>query len=189
MRLFFLRHAVAYSREEWQGAEADRPLTDDGQREMALVAGGLRALDLRIDLLLTSPFARALQTAEIAAKQIQKQPVQANELAPGATLAGLTRLLAAHADARRVMVVGHEPDFSQIIGELIAGSHPASLVLKKAGCARVDVSRHALQTAADGHPLAGHGELIWLLTARQLTRIGGHAPLQPDTREYEEQHT
>jgi phosphohistidine phosphatase len=199
MRLYFLRHAVAFSREEWTGAEADRPLTEVGREEMRLVALGLVALDLKVDLLLTSPFARADQTAHIAAEALKLAVVEANELTPGAMLSGLVRLLEAHDAARRVMLVGHEPDFSSMAGELIAAAHPAYLTLKKAGCCRVDVPTRVLHKAehraeksdrADGgHGLAGSGLLVWLLTPRQLICIGGNQPPAKKTPQYEEQHT
>jgi phosphohistidine phosphatase len=195
MRIFFLRHAVASSREEWSGSEHDRPLTDDGRAEMRGVAAGLAALDLKADLLLTSPFVRAAETAHLAADALKLPVTEADELTPGASLASLTRLLDAHGDARRVVVVGHEPDFSQIIGELIAAPHPARLALKKGGCARVDVKQGVLRKANGnqhsnhhgGSGLAAAGTLVWLLTPRQLLRIGGQ-PVGARTPAYEEQH-
>lgn len=195
MRLYFLRHAVAYAREEWHGTEADRPLTEPGRAEMRLVADGLSTLDLGIALAITSPFARALQTAEIAVAALHVPLEEATALAPGATLDGLLRILQgvvqAHeeaGDASRILLVGHEPDFSQMIGELIAAPRPACLVLKKAGCACVDLPRKAVRRAVTAHDLSGEGTLRWLLTPRQLVRIGGHQP-PADTAEYEAKHT
>ncbi len=189
MRVYFLRHAVAYSREEWMGSEADRPLTDSGREEMRLVAAGLATLELGVALAITSPFARALETARIAVKALSVPLVEANELAPGATLGGLLRALQAHEDVRRLLLVGHEPDFSQMIGALIAAPHPARLALKKAGCACVDLPRRVVRRAVTSNDLVGQGTLDWLLTPRQLTYIGGLQPLAPDTSAYEEQHT
>ena len=181
MRLFFLRHAGAYSREEWSGSEADRPLTDRGRAEMRLIADGLAALDLKVDLAITSPFARAAETARMAAETLKVPLEEAHELVPGATLGGLLRVLQAHEDVSRVLLVGHEPDFSRMIGELIAAPHPASLALKKAGCARVDVPSRLVERAVGANDLFGRGTLEWLLTPRQLIRTGGHHPLAADT--------
>lgn len=193
MRLYFLRHAVAYSREEWPGSEADRPLTEPGRAEMRHVAAGLAALDLGVALAITSPFARALETARIAEEGLRAPLVEANELAPGATLGGLLRVLQgtlqAHEDAGRVLLVGHEPDFSQMIGELIAAPHPARLVLKKAGCGCVDLPRKAVKRAVTSHDLSGEGTLRWLLTPSQLARLGGREPIAPETARYEAKHT
>ncbi len=189
MRLYFMRHAVAYSRAEWQGSEADRPLTEPGRAEMRFVADGLAALELNLVLALTSPFARALETARIANEALRVPLEEASELAPGATLGGLLRVVQAHEDAARILLVGHEPDFSQVIGELIAAPRPASLVLKKAGCACVDLPRKAVKRSVAANDLYGEGTLRWLLTPRQLVRIGGHQPLAPDTAENEAEHT
>jgi phosphohistidine phosphatase len=153
------------------------------------VADGLAALDLKVALALTSPVARALETARIAADALHVPLEEANELSPGAMLGGLLRVLRAHEDASRVLLVGHEPDFSRMIGELIAAPHPARLALKKAGCARVDVPGPAVRRAVAANDLFGQGTLAWLLTPRQLARIGGHQPPVPDTPEYEEKHT
>jgi phosphohistidine phosphatase len=189
MRLYFLRHAVAYDREEWPGTEADRPLTEPGRQEMRLVALGLASLDLGISLAVTSPFARALETARIADEALHTPLAEANELAPGATLGGLLRVLQAHEDASRLLLVGHEPDFSQMIGALVAAPHPANLALKKAGCACVDVPRKAVKRAVAANDLFGQGTLRWLLPPRQLVRIGGSQPLYADTAETEAKHT
>ncbi len=128
----FLRHGEAVNREEWTGAESERPLTPSGRDEMEQVAGGLTALELGAEVVVTSTFTRADATARIAAEALQAPATASDELTPGATLAGLLRILQAHDDASRIMLVGHEPDFSQMIGELIAAPNPASLDLKKA---------------------------------------------------------
>jgi phosphohistidine phosphatase len=180
MRLFFLRHAVAYSREEWSGSEADRPLTDRGRAEMRLAADGLATLDLKVELVITSPFARAAVTARIAVEALHVPLEEADELSPGATLSRLLHVLQAHEDVGRILLVGHEPDFSRMIGELMAAPHPAILTLKKAGCARVDVPTRLMERAIAANDLFGRGTLEWLLTPRQLIRIGGHQPLAAD---------
>lgn len=188
MRLYFLRHGQAADRETWTGPEAERPLTQAGRDEMRLVADGLVLLDLGVDLVVSSPLARAVETAQITAQALGAPLVEAKELASGATLGGLLRVVRAHEDARRMLLVGHEPDFSQMIGELIASPHPASLTLKKAGCARVDLPRRAVRRVVAANDLFGVGTLAWLLTPRQLIRIGGHVPLVPRTPEHEDEH-
>ncbi len=189
MRLFFLRHAVAYSREGWSGSEADRPLTDRGRAEMRLVADGLATLDLKVELAITSPFARAAETARMAAEALKTPLEEASELAPGATLSRLLHVLQGHEDVSRILLVGHEPDFSWMIGELMAAPHPASLTLKKAGCARVNVPARLVERAVAANDLVGRGTLEWLLTPRQLTHIGGHQPLAADAAASEGKRT
>lgn len=176
MRLFFLRHGEAVERTTWTGTEQDRPLTPAGRDEMEQVAAGLVALNLEIGAIISSGFARADATGQIAGHALGVSVESSDELSPGATLAGLLRILQAHAEASRILLVGHEPDFSHMIGELIAAPHPASLVLKKAGCARVDLPQRIARRAVAANDLFGAGTLAWLLTPRQLVLIGGHAP-------------
>jgi len=172
MRLFFLRHGVAENREDWHGEDADRPLTAAGREQMEQIAAGLAILNLGIDGIMTSPYARANESARIAAEGVRAPVSTSDELRPGATLAGLLRLLQAHGHASRLLLVGHEPDFSQMIGELIATPRSARLILKKGGCARVDIARRTITRAVAARELLGEGELVWLLTPRQLVMIG-----------------
>jgi phosphohistidine phosphatase len=153
MKLYLLRHGKAESRSEWQGRDDDRPLTAAGEEAMRREAKELRDLDLALDVIVTSPLARARRTAEIVAEGLELggRPVEDDRLAPGFDVGRLEQVLAAHGPADAVMVVGHEPDFSATVAELIGGGE---IVMKKGGLARVDVTA----------PVAGGGELVWLLT-------------------------
>lgn len=166
MKLYFLRHGQAVESNEWRGAEIDRPLTDAGRDEMHGVARGLRALDLRLTAIYSSPLARARETAEIAAQAFALTVIDSPALASDCDLDDLTLLLAQHSHDEAVMFVGHEPDLVTMIGRLIAKSGLAHVTMKKASCCAIH-----LYGAAD-RPLAGRGELRWLMTAQQLTAIG-----------------
>jgi phosphohistidine phosphatase len=113
----------------------------------------MRKLDLGPDAIVTSPLARARRTAEIAADALglRGKLEEDARLAHGFDAARLEQILAAHPGAGALMVVGHEPDFSATVAELIGGG---DIVMKKGGLARVDVTA----------PVAGGGELVWLLT-------------------------
>lgn len=168
MRLYFLRHGVAVEREAWDGADSERPLTDEGREQTHAAARGLVALGPRLDAMYTSPFVRASETARITAEALGVEITVWPELASGCDLERLAPRLAELTEAREVMLVGHEPDFSEMIGRLIgANSAPARLDLKKGACCRVDVPRKAL-LANDRRKLIGAGELAWLLTPTQL---------------------
>lgn len=153
MKLYFLRHGRAENRVDWQGRDADRPLTSVGEEAMRREAEALRAMGLALDLIVTSPLARARRTAEIVADGLglTDRLMEDARLAPGFDVARLEQLLAAYGSAGPVMVVGHEPDFSETVAELIGGG---DVVMKKGGLARVDVAA----------PAAGGGRLVWLLT-------------------------
>ena len=152
-RVYFLRHGKAENRAEWRGSDDERPLTAEGEEAMRREAEALRALGLAPDVIVTSPLARARRTAEIVAEGLglSGRLVEDERLAHGFDVRRLEQVLAAHAGAGAVMVVGHEPDFSAAVAELIGGGE---IVMKKGGLARVDVTA----------PVAGGGELVWLLT-------------------------
>ncbi len=154
MKVYFLRHGKAESRADWQGRDADRPLTEEGEEIMRREVEALRAMDFAPDVIVTSPLARARRTAEIVADGLglSGRLVEDERLAPGFDVARLEQVLATRAPgARAVLVVGHEPDFSETVAALIGGG---DVVMKKGGLARVDVAA----------PAAGGGRLDWLLT-------------------------
>ncbi len=170
MQLYFVRHGKAVATGEWSGAERDRPLTADGRDEMRAAARGLRKLSVAPDVILTSPFARARETADLIANALGTPPQVLDELAPGATLRGLESALAAQAGTAALLFTGHEPDLSAVIGELIGVGGPARVEMKKGACCRVDLAEP--RSAGSSPVLEGQGTLAWLLTAKQLIRIG-----------------
>ena len=155
MDLLFLRHGPAGSRAEWSGPDAERPLTDQGREVVRRAAALLAAAGVTVDAVLTSPYARAHETAEIAAAALGASERLADDerLEPGFGRDGLASIVADHAGAGCLLLVGHEPDFSATIGALTGGD----VVVKKAGLARVDVDEHTLR-----------GRLLWLLAPRIL---------------------
>jgi len=156
MELYFLRHARSVSRAEWAGDDGQRPLTEDGRLDMVREAATLTRLGLRPDLIVTSPLLRARQTAEIvaAALDASDRVIDDDRLTHGFGPKRLRKVLRAHKDARHVMLVGHEPDFSATIGKLTGGR----VLCSKGGLARVDI--------ADVEDR--RGELVWLWQAAQL---------------------
>ena len=153
MILYFLRHGKAGQGDPSEPTDDARELTDTGVAELRAAAPLWRRLNLRPDVILSSPLPRALQTAELFAAGIHSshEPVIDDRLRPGADWADLAQALAAHRDARRVMFVGHEPDFSMAIQELTGAR---AVRMRKGGLACVDFP---------GIPEPGAGELAWLL--------------------------
>jgi phosphohistidine phosphatase len=164
MQLYFVRHGKAVASEEWTGAEHDRPLTADGRDEMRQAARGLRRLGIAPEAIYTSPLARAKETAELIAATLDVPLSEQAELEPGARLEDVASLVAARPDASALLFAGHEPDFSEMIGQLIGVLGTAHVEMKKGACCRVD--------ASGTPPLEGQGTLIWLLTPKQLARLG-----------------
>ena len=147
--LFFLRHGQAGDRETWQGPDEERPLTDEGRAEIEAVATFLAHRALRLDAVVSSPLVRARQTAEIVAVRLAMTLDIDDLLAPGLDVKRLWRLVRLHPGARRILLVGHEPDFSATIQEVIGGG---TVTMKKGGLARV-------RLADQGTP---RGSLLWL---------------------------
>ena len=156
MKLYFLRHGRA-DRSAWMGMDFERPLTEEGKERMAQEADTIHQLDLGLDAILTSPLVRAYQTAEIVAERLNLLDllVVDERLEPGFGPSDLAEILEEHPQADEIMLVGHEPDFSEIISYLIGGG---TIVCKKGSLARVDL--------IDAGPMAG--ELAWLIPPKAL---------------------
>ncbi|MEO8250950.1 MAG: NUDIX domain-containing protein [Chloroflexota bacterium] len=152
MILYFLRHGAAGHHSSASDDDA-RELTAEGVAELQAAAPLWRRLNLRPDLVLTSPLPRARRTADlfVAGMGLRESPVEDDRLRPGAGWGDLARAMAAHPDARRVMFVGHEPDLSSAVS-LLTGA--ASVRMRKAGLACVEFP---------GVPEPRAGELAWLL--------------------------
>ncbi len=151
MLLYFLRHGEATtSGDDWA-----RTLTGEGANRIRAEAAVLKTLDVRPDTIFTSPLPRAVQTAEIVAEVLVPDVAvqQREELAPGASLSDVQHVLQGRANDESVLLVGHEPDFSSIIGALIS-SGSARIELKKGGLALVETDVPIGQ---------GTGRLRWLV--------------------------
>ena len=145
MKLCFLRHGEA-DWPNWTKPDNERPLTERGRKEMKRVAKFLERLKFIPDSILTSPLPRASQTAEIVGRRLGIELQTEPALAHGFNVERLRRLLAER-DAESVMIVGHEPEFSEVIGKLTGGK----IKISKAGVALLDIDRSCTS-----------GTLLWL---------------------------
>ena len=143
MDIFILRHASA--EEHSPSAFRDdslRPLTAKGSRRMRQVATAMRALDLSFDVIYTSPFVRAKQTAAIVADvfQLHKKLRETDTLATGGDPEELIRLLQSAGDEfQSILLVGHEPYLSDLISVLLVGDGSLALTMKKGGVCKLRV--------------------------------------------------
>jgi phosphohistidine phosphatase len=185
MRLYVMRHGDSVNPDVWQGDEVARPLTDEGRAETQAVAQGMRWLDQKIDVVVTSPLTRARETAEPVARALGVPLEVDSALAPGCNLHTLAPLLFAGRDRQGMLIVGHEPDLSELIGTLIAGHSLARVAMKKGACCRLDLpSLSNLEHERDARKLAGRATLRWLLTAPQLARLGMSGSQQDSPAEH-----
>jgi phosphohistidine phosphatase len=166
MNLYILRHAIAEEIDTKRFSnDSERPLTSEGKRKMMSVAKGMKALDLSFDVIVSSPFVRAKQTAEIVTqvfKAKRKLKLSPN-LAVGGDPEDLIEELKLDLDSiENVLLVGHEPYLSQLISLLLTGDSSLSLEMKKAGLCKlyIDVLQY------------GHcATLEWLMTPGQLSKL------------------
>jgi phosphohistidine phosphatase len=131
----------------------DRELTPRGRRQSEAAGAALAALNVEFAGCYTSPKVRARETAELACAHLNIEPVEERSLADGFTRQDALELLNAHEDGR-VLVVGHEPSFSQVVHDFTGGR----VDFKKGGVAAVRVER-------------GSGELLVLLRPRELETL------------------
>lgn len=157
MILYFLRHAHA---EDGEGKpDEQRALSERGLQQAADTADLLKRLDVDLEFLFTSPRLRAMQTAEAISKALDIKADTREELNYGFNTARLSSMLGDVTPHDSVMLVGHEPTFSQTIQALTG----ARVEMKKCGLARIDVLvRQPLQ-----------GELTWLLTPKLVRALNG----------------
>ena len=166
MDLYILRHGIAEPREA-SGVkdDSDRALTTEGEQKMRRIAKSITALKYSFDVILTSPFRRAKETADIVAGvlQLKKRVKILPALAAGEPTKKLLEALQDHLNTfESVLIVGHEPDLSSLISHLVAGGPRMVINLKKGGLCKLTVS-----SLRNGRCAV----LEWLVPPSQLTRI------------------
>jgi phosphohistidine phosphatase len=167
MRLYLFRHAIAVPRgTPGYPHDAQRPLTEEGLDQAREVAQGLKQLKIPIDLIVSSSYLRALQTAEQLARvyDMRNGIKQIDGLHPEVEPSETSAVLRAYSMYEHVVLVGHEPHLSGWLAELVAQSGMRCM-MKKGGVACVEIGRIP--------PPTGSGMLRWLMTPKQLSRIRG----------------
>ena len=160
MEIFLVRHGVAVDRES-DGPDASRPLTNKGRRRFRKTARSFARLGCKLDLILTSPLVRAVQTAEILAGETKHGEVAVlEELDPKFDAADLLKALAKRANgSRSVALVGHDPQLSSVLAAL-AGVEVESLDVKKGAIVRLEARSPSQR---------GSAAAIWSLKPRSKT--------------------
>jgi phosphohistidine phosphatase len=163
MELYIIRHAIAYPLGKKNDfTDEKRALTAEGRDRMREAVKGLRRLGSDFDLMLTSPLVRAVETAEIIASALgvgKKDIEQTDNLAPGASIEALFAEIKKHNGAEAIALVGHQPDLGDIISSIAQGAQSLAIQLKKGGVCCINIT----ETVP-----ALRGELMWLMTPRQL---------------------
>lgn len=151
MELYLLRHAHAGDPEAWDGPDDRRPLSDKGEKQAERLGRFLAGIGFTPDAIITSPKARAAQTAALVAAQLGTPVTEDARLGGELTISGVEAILRDAGDPGRAVLVGHDPDFSELVATL---SGAPEVPMKKGALARIDLPR----------PLEpGGGILRWLV--------------------------
>jgi phosphohistidine phosphatase len=136
IELYLLRHADAGDPEAWTRPDAERPLSGKGRRQAERLGRHLAAIEFAPDTILTSPKVRAAETATIVAEALGRGVAEDDRLGGPLDMSTLGDILRDAGPRRRVVLVGHDPDFSELLSTLVGA--PA-LSLRKGGLARLDI--------------------------------------------------
>ena len=169
MKLLVVRHAVAEDRMRFARSglpDAERPLTNNGEKKMVKAARGLARLVPALSVLATSPYTRALDTAKILRRAYGGLPLtRLSLLTPGGSHEETVRWLSEHgasdSDAT-IAIVGHEPDLGELVGLLMTGTAKTLFPLAKGGACLLEF---------EGTIEAGGAELRWLMASRELRKV------------------
>lgn len=163
MELYIVRHGIAIDREDPKSPpDPDRFLTEEGIEKTKQVAKGIAGLKIKADLLISSPYVRAMQTAEIFANAFDyaKAKIRRSDLLLPGTEPGLFyKELAKEKHAGTVFCFGHAPQLDDLIAAGLNTKHHLTS-LKKAGVAMLELKRL--------NPPSG--ELVWLATPKLLRK-------------------
>jgi phosphohistidine phosphatase len=166
MHLLVIRHAIAEDPDAFAASgrdDSERPLTSEGREKMSRVVDALRRLVPEIDVLAASPYARAMQTAELLAEAYGIDEVKkVDALLPGTPPERFLIWLQRRSAAKVVAIVGHEPHHGELVTWLMSGLRESRVEMKKGGAAMLQFG---------GQPGAALGALQWLMTPGQLREL------------------
>ncbi len=151
MELYLLRHADAGDPMAWEGPDEIRPLSDKGERQADRLGRFLAGSGFRPDAILTSPRVRAAETARIVGEHLAVRARVDERLAGELNPDVIESLLRDAGDPERMVLVGHDPDFSDLVAELCGATQ---IPMRKGALARIDCARPVA---------AGTGTLRWLV--------------------------
>jgi phosphohistidine phosphatase len=141
MLVYFLRHASAGQSRANPKVDDKRPVDKEGIDQCRDIARLLSALDVHVDLIISSPLKRATQTASMVGTELgyDSKLILDAAMSPNATYEGFRGLLRRHGKLDAVMVVGHNPSISRFLSLLVTnGAFDKAFDMKKGSVARVD---------------------------------------------------
>ena len=165
MKIYLMRHGVA--REPASAdfeADSQRPLTAEGRDAITRIAHALKKLDVRPDLILSSPYVRAEQTAAILAKEFDllKHLILSELLVPEGKVEDIIGTIVVNYMADEILIVGHEPCLSLLASLLAASNFDLAINIRKGGVCCL---------SADDLRLDPHAVLEWLITPKIILKV------------------
>jgi phosphohistidine phosphatase len=157
MELYLLRHGIAEDRS-LTGRDADRELTEEGCAKLRRVLKRAAAAGVEPSLIISSPYKRAVETAEIAASELKYKAeiLLKGALTPDSSPPSIWSEIREHRDEPSILLAGHEPLFSATVAWLLGSTH-AMVDFKKAALVRIDIHTFSAQP---------QGILQWMLTPK-----------------------
>ncbi|MBC8144475.1 MAG: phosphohistidine phosphatase SixA [bacterium] len=162
MMLYLMRHGIAEDVAP-SGGDSERRLTQQGTLRTAMVAKSLKRFGLEFNRIVSSPYVRAHQTAEIVARitDHDQKIILDSRLTPFASFDDVCDLIAENADVETLLLTGHEPSMSAFISGLAADGRLA-VDVKKASVTAIELY-HTRKPA--------RGSLQWSVTPKLLERL------------------
>ncbi len=144
MNLYLMRHANAGMPRENPVLDAKRALIKEGKDQCMLMARVLSALKVQVDVIVSSPLKRALQTAQFVGTELgyEAKVEVSPALGLDADYVAFQKLLAKYSDREGILVVGHNPNLFRFLGRLVTGNGGAAIRMRKGSIARVDLDAH-----------------------------------------------
>jgi phosphohistidine phosphatase len=163
--LYIMRHGIAVARESAGFSDdSKRPLTPEGKQKLRDICAGLKRTGFDLDWIVSSPLVRAAETAELVRESLASNvPLDfCDALRPGGSAEALIAFLAKRPNRKRALVVGHEPDLSEMAARLLGAGRHANFAFKKGGCCLI---------IFDAFPPKSPGRLLWWLTPRLMRKL------------------
>jgi phosphohistidine phosphatase len=154
MEIYLLRHGIAEDHAS-SGRDADRRLTEEGRQKLRRVLERAQSAGVNPALILSSPYKRAVETAEIAARELgyEGKILRVESLTPDSSPSRIWNEIREHRDRASVLLAGHEPVFSATVAWML-GSAREMVEFRKGGLIRIDV---------EGFGAEARGVLQWML--------------------------
>jgi len=165
MVIYLIRHGEAETLEETVSKDdSDRNLTIEGKEKLYQFSRAFKAIGVESDLILTSPYKRAYETAAIFSEAMETSPKieECGLLKPGEEVQSLINHLNKRKDFNSILIVGHEPYLGNLASTLISGKSSLNIRFKKGGICKIEINEM---------PPKGIGELIYLLTPKIIKSL------------------